>query len=43
VSGVIRKRHGQLLADHLSDDFIVLDSSRDYLLNAAGMKQTRPD
>jgi cytosine/adenosine deaminase-related metal-dependent hydrolase len=39
VGGVIRKRHGQLVAHHLADDFSVLDSSRDYLLNAAGMKR----
>jgi cytosine/adenosine deaminase-related metal-dependent hydrolase len=38
VGGVIRKRHGQLVANRLSDDFRLLDNSRDYLLNAAGMK-----
>jgi cytosine/adenosine deaminase-related metal-dependent hydrolase len=38
VGGVIRKRHGQLVATRLSDDFRLLNNSRDYLLNAAGMK-----
>jgi cytosine/adenosine deaminase-related metal-dependent hydrolase len=38
VGGVIHKRHGQLVANHLSDDFSILNGSRDYLLNAAGMK-----
>jgi len=38
VGGVIRKRHGQLVANRLSDDFRLLNNSRDYLLNAAGMK-----
>src|SRR6478735_9266396 len=37
VRGVIRKRHGQLVASRLSVDFTLLDNSRDYLLNAAGM------
>jgi cytosine/adenosine deaminase-related metal-dependent hydrolase len=37
VGGVIRKRHGKLLANRLSADFALLASSRDYLLKAAGM------
>jgi len=39
VGGVIRKRHGQLVASRLSEDFTLLDKSRDYLLNGAGMKR----
>jgi acyl CoA:acetate/3-ketoacid CoA transferase alpha subunit len=39
VGGVIRKRHGQLVANRLSDDFSLLNNSRDYLLNAAGMQR----
>ena len=34
-----RKRHGQLVANRLSEDFTLLDNSRDDLLNAAGMKR----